>query len=328
MPHASEGISRADVLAYARARGVVVTSAQLDRWRKAGLLPSPERRPLQRPRRGTEAIYPPNTGAQLVVVANQLLSHRSLGEALWGLWWDGYAISILHLRHRLDQLLTQLERFSEYTASHLASKDTGHLQRAIEGWAARRPSDEADRLLRRRFKRSGFEVLTALAIELQLGLYHNVVDEDLEKSLIEELIEAGVETTPAFDTGLGEVIRNPVQVLAVVSHVLDPAQLRRAFMGVLDNDIEDARRELRRLLAGVGVLSGWLQMLGFSVNRNLLDLQLVRTDQKYHLLLIWLSLRQVEAVRQFYEGIMVLADALQAGRAVRIVGESIEVDDA
>jgi hypothetical protein len=60
---------REELLILAQQQGYNVSAIQLARWHRAGLLP----RPTQQPRtetRGTYSLYPPGTGAQLLVLCS------------------------------------------------------------------------------------------------------------------------------------------------------------------------------------------------------------------------------------------------------------------
>ncbi len=97
-------LTRSALLAFAAREGESVSPAQLDRWRKAGLLPTPVLRGRGQGL-GMEARYPASAGAQLVRIARELRTTRDVDAVRWRLWWKGEAIEASVIRRYLTAAL-------------------------------------------------------------------------------------------------------------------------------------------------------------------------------------------------------------------------------
>lgn len=99
-----------ELLEAATAEGLDLTPEKLHRWRKAGLMPSPELRALGRGL-GTSASYPSTALAQALTIGALLQRSRDLKIVRWALFIDGFPISMRLLRAQLreeaDRLLAE-----------------------------------------------------------------------------------------------------------------------------------------------------------------------------------------------------------------------------
>lgn len=103
------GFTEASLISFAASQGVKVTSAQLKRWRLAGLLPSITRRGLGRGV-GTETRYPIEAGQWVVDLGRVLEADRNLSRAAWSLWLKGYPLTG-HARTYLFGSASRIEAF-------------------------------------------------------------------------------------------------------------------------------------------------------------------------------------------------------------------------
>ncbi len=91
-----------DLMRAVKEAGLSVSSQQVARWHRTGLLPKPSQRSLGRGR-GTQTVYPPGTTRQLVALIHLHKRHRYLDDVGWRLWWHGFPVSERHwlgsLRH-------------------------------------------------------------------------------------------------------------------------------------------------------------------------------------------------------------------------------------
>jgi len=101
--------SRDQVLAYAAGFGFAVSAAQLARWHRAGILPSPRQRSLGRGR-GTETAYPPGTSLQLVALCKVKEHERRLSKIAFQLWWEGFTVDLLLIREQIKVALESQQR--------------------------------------------------------------------------------------------------------------------------------------------------------------------------------------------------------------------------
>ncbi len=87
------GETRQELLDLARDNGYEVSSPQLARWHREGLLPQPEVRRLGKGH-GTQTVYPPGTEDQLLALCAIRDKKWRLGPTAWYLWWAGYEVSL------------------------------------------------------------------------------------------------------------------------------------------------------------------------------------------------------------------------------------------
>lgn len=79
--------TREQLLDAAEDAGYLLSSSQLGRLHRAGLVPAPEVKALGRGR-GTESRFPPGSAARLVRVAKVHAKVHRLADLAWRLWWE------------------------------------------------------------------------------------------------------------------------------------------------------------------------------------------------------------------------------------------------
>lgn len=82
-------VTRSELLEFAA--GLDVSERQLKRWRRRGLLPTPELKSQGRAR-GMVAYYPADVRQQLVDLCRHRSRFRSLQTVGWALWCQGYSV--------------------------------------------------------------------------------------------------------------------------------------------------------------------------------------------------------------------------------------------
>jgi len=90
MGHRTTDLSRSQIITYAKRRGV--SEAQVDRWRKFGLLPTPNLVSLGRGR-GRGALYPAETRAQLDALLRARARDKRLAAVAWFMWCEGHPVT-------------------------------------------------------------------------------------------------------------------------------------------------------------------------------------------------------------------------------------------
>lgn len=163
--------TREELLDIALAHGHEVSTPQLARWHRAGLLPRPKQRPLGKGH-GTQTVYPPGTGKQLLRLCEIHFGdeEKRLQYVGWRLWWEGYDVSFELIRSFLDLLATKLDK----ERSHLV--DPGKEDLSDAGWKWVEDSRKA-RLgsplggVRRRTGRKLFPTVMKMLVEVFAGLY-------------------------------------------------------------------------------------------------------------------------------------------------------------
>lgn len=139
--------NKQELIELLRAEHYEVTPSQFDRWRRGGLLPSPEIRSLGRGK-GTGSFYPLRTREQLLRLCEIHLAEggkKRLPYIAWQLWWEGYDIQTDVIRQFLsgvalafDQVMNDFKALGPEERSRKAGKlatkklgrDPGYLAKA------------------------------------------------------------------------------------------------------------------------------------------------------------------------------------------------------
>ncbi len=95
------------LLELAREHDYSVSTMQLARWHRAGLLPRPTQRSLGRGL-GTQSLYPLGTGEQLLLLCKLHKHERRLARLAWQIWWEGYPVDLQLIRKILQETAIQL----------------------------------------------------------------------------------------------------------------------------------------------------------------------------------------------------------------------------
>lgn len=80
-----------------------LSTRQIERWRKFGLLPRSRRKHLGKGK-GTESTYPEGTDKQLLALCALRPKRQRLITLAWQLWLDGYPISMKMIRSGLKEI--------------------------------------------------------------------------------------------------------------------------------------------------------------------------------------------------------------------------------
>ncbi len=114
------------LLRRALAGGTEVTSDQLKRWRRAGLVPRP-RQEHRRGRRGSWSRYPAETAGQLISVARLHATTHRLADLVVSAWWEGLWADPGALRRaltaRLERMSAQARAVSDQHADAFDAAD-------------------------------------------------------------------------------------------------------------------------------------------------------------------------------------------------------------
>lgn len=102
--------TREELLDLAKAHGYSVTEHQLARWHREGLLPRPKQRSLGKGH-GTQTIYPPGTGKQLLRLCKIHFDDKEkrLLHVGWRLWWEDYEVSFELIRDFLSRVASKVD---------------------------------------------------------------------------------------------------------------------------------------------------------------------------------------------------------------------------
>ena len=122
------------LISLAKARGVAVSSKQLDRWRLAQLLPATSAQSDGRGK-GVRRTTPPNTIDQLIALVSYIKSDRSLDYAAFRLWIDGFSIPLPRVKLALKAVIPKSTREE---IKENAAKWDGEIERLSENLSRRR----------------------------------------------------------------------------------------------------------------------------------------------------------------------------------------------
>jgi hypothetical protein len=125
-----------------------VSATQLTRWHRAGLLPRPRQQGLGRAR-GTQTLYPPGTGEQLLFLCSLRSHQRRLTLLAWKLWWAGYPVSLTVIRQWLQRAAARL---SHYVQLFLVMKSSVPTVETTVQEVSERMLDDIEQLSRVRLK--------------------------------------------------------------------------------------------------------------------------------------------------------------------------------
>ncbi len=191
------GVTRQELLDLARANGHVVSAPQLARWHREGLLPQPELRRLGKAR-GTQTVYPPGTGDQLLALCAIRAKKWRLRPTAWYLWWAGYEVSLERIREFINSVTAEWDR----QAQDLLDPETGLLSEDARRIAERATEERLTQPLsgaRRRVGKERFGIFLSLLLEALTGSFQGFLSEPTEDPMEDErrIAERGITTDPS-----------------------------------------------------------------------------------------------------------------------------------
>lgn len=157
-----------DLLTLARQQGYPISSLQLVRWHRAGLLPRPQQRPLKEGR-GTCSLYPLGTGEQLLLLCSLRTRERRLSHLAWQLWLAGYRVEYGIIRAQLQQATIRISHWMQWFAGFkqtVYQQDPEQVLDLIERYADGPLRSQPLRRIRKRVGREHFSTFLSRLLEL------------------------------------------------------------------------------------------------------------------------------------------------------------------
>jgi hypothetical protein len=161
-----------DLLTLARQHGYSITTTQLVRWHRAGLLRRPRQEPLLGAR-GTCSLYPVGTGEQLLLLCSLRTTERRFSHLAWQLWLAGYPVALPIIRAQLEcaaqrfaHWMLWFDRFKQALHPQDASGETLDL---IEHFGVADLHSQLLRRIRKRIGRERFPTFLRILVELATG---------------------------------------------------------------------------------------------------------------------------------------------------------------
>lgn len=279
--------------------GFEVTRPKLRRWQRLGLIPRPRQRGRGRGQ-GTEVLYPSGSSRQVRALCERLEHKRSLVDAFWFLWWNGYAVSE-DTAHRM--LEVQLRFLEAVRAKMLVSAedDSVAFDNALKEAGSGRLSDSSMRSIRKNVGKEKFPTFLKADYQIVGGIAP----------------ESGSEETEVIAKAFGfENSEEVEEILSNSASMVDPRKLREAFDSASPEDLSVARDEVKRMLAAVSSLSPLVStMLSPSLGDFLKGIiSRPSREEGTSFVLLWLSWRQVPELREAFDQFTLLAEGVGAGR--------------
>ena len=286
-----------------------VTRLQLHRWQREGLLPRPRQRGLGYGR-GSDVLYPAGSTKQAVAIRGLLASQRSFDYARWQLWWEGLAIPENQIRRLLEEQLRDYENHRaavravldfEDAPRRLTERELDERYRRMDEAVAGRLGNKSLRQWRRRTGRDEFANFLLLVNEIATGSLGPGRGQDDVALLVKAL---GLQKTGEFGA------------LQAICRLQDPVKLRQALARATDNDLRDARSELRALVERLSPLvDDVATMMGRGVAElvKLVRAPVVPLGAQLLGMLVWLSLRESDRMMRVYPIVLEAANSLGAG---------------
>ncbi len=275
MGDAVAGETAEELIALAKARGFRVSKTQLARWHRAGLLPSPRQEGLGRGR-GTQSVYAPGTGKQLVALLEIRADERRLVFVAWKLWWAGYDTPTKVVRALLSQVADRWERFLRTVVTKEGPSKRG--LDFLERVETARLTDKTLRQWRRRVGKRRFSTFVLLMLQLVSATFKDWRDQDDPK-----IFSRGLGLPPADQLANELAWLLDAASQEKVSQLLRPGAFREALEKSSDEALIRERDQARLLLSSVSLVG-----LGLGVFSDLYS-----TDPwpQIAFLLVWLVLR-------------------------------------
>src|SRR5262245_61173538 len=109
MKDLNEGEAKKYLIAEVESRGYTVTSDQLTRWHRKGLLPRPELDHLGR--HGSKTVYPIGTIERVIEICRVHEQERRLDYVAWQLWWSGVEVNLGTIRNFMRRSVKEWDKF-------------------------------------------------------------------------------------------------------------------------------------------------------------------------------------------------------------------------
>lgn len=182
--------TRGALLTLAQQNGYSISSTQLVRWHRAGLLPRPRQLPLKETR-GTHSVYPCGTGQQLLLLCKLRTTERRFSHLAWQLWLAGYPVDPHLIRAQLARATLRLARWRRWFADFkhaIDAKDiSGEALDLIEHYAAGDLHSQPLRRIRKRTGRQHFPTFLRLLAELATEQASEVIGDYDERERLFDL---------------------------------------------------------------------------------------------------------------------------------------------
>ena len=317
-----------ELIDHARRAGFVVTEGQIEGWRGADLLPSPDIISLGR--HGTKATYPAGTSRQLIALCQIHVKHRKLKDVAWYLWLHGFRLEESAWRPILDHAADWwenttplMERFFFQGNGNALSESALDL---LERDKDKRSKDPIFTQIRRRVGSKNIPSLIVMAFELlsgrlEGGTFENLESGETDKSPMgdRKIFANAMGFTRAWVDHLpgGKPLLSGSIAAELISLSRTLFQNRgKSIKNATIAEIEEIRDELCGILTTLSQ-TGYLleqaygkQAFGLGMVQYLTKEQ--RPKQQAILISLWYKIRQNQEYKNGAENIIALKDTLNS----------------
>ena len=271
--------------------GYSVSSQQVARWHRSGLLPLPRQQHLPWGK-GTQTEYPPGTASQLVALVHLHRHNRYLDDVGWRLWWYGFDVTEGHWQGSLRHAAARFDGISAKThwAVDLLDHDDDRIaKRALDELIVAATDSSAPRFvkhLRKRLGRDNFVSFLRFLMTVVEGTLGSPPDANTDRDGAKDL--AIVHRATGLDLsqrrppkGFPPLLIDPETIwesFGAVSTVIQGAPLVSRIATVSEGAWIEARDELRSLMCFFSVFVGAFRIIfrkrspyGFAVAAEIAD---------------------------------------------------------
>ncbi len=256
------GETNRELLQLAHEHGFDLKKETLARWHREGLLPKPETQSLGKTH-GTQSVYPPGTGRQLLALCEIRRQEGRLLHVAWRLWWEGYTVSMGMIRQLLKQVVTEWGEIKQ----KLVDPETGKLSEWAWDQIDRAQTDRLESMgySRKRTGQERFSTLARVMMEVAAGQFDGYEADatTLKADDERQIVERGLGLDRARKDRLlgqgplyvGESEDLLKEMSTTIGRLFAPEVLEEELGKLTDEDLARARDEMRLVLAPIEMFS-------------------------------------------------------------------------
>lgn len=304
-----------DVIKLLKARGFSVSHAQLCRWQREGLIPSPVQIGLGRGK-GSYAVYPPAAVEQAAAVAHLLTQKRDFEWVGWKLWSAGFEVDQRYSVGVLTAAAADVDALVDTWLKDDAETEDTRGQVANGLWADRPASREGKRI-RKALGPDRMERFAAMLIDILAGEFKDwPLDYDPESSDAKDYrltmdIGLGVHTGRTDRIGqVGPLLQGNIgTILSSLSDALSETPWSERLRQASTEELREAGSEVLQLIHIIATIGEVLDHLTnrsntFGLGRlSRLSAELTPKMEAYFIL-GWLAYRNQPGVHSGVHGIL------------------------
>lgn len=251
----------ADVAKRAKSAGFSVTTEQIARWSRDGLLPGSRQKGLGQ-RSGSEVRYPIGTGDQLVALCTFHKQFRKLEDVGWYLWLNRFPVADRYWRTRLVAAAAFFEKSRNFLRNKILNTTSGIVslrrsgERLFKSLSTVRSGNRQFRRARRRVGADQIGKFCEILATIAVGAYRTGVEPNEQESVANRKVsERGFGLTRARTDLLENgrpLLTTPIEInLEELSYRIAKVSKAALLKSIQLPQMARARDELRLLLTGL-----------------------------------------------------------------------------